>query len=376
MRDLRQGRRARRLAVILMVQYRQRPAVQLRNFIQVLILYVRNIFGNRLVINPVFVRRSMMLVDYSDSQLYHMRILRRCHIPRLLAAFQIPAVFTCDNGTVCSGEEAFLMFIYWWSMPRLLSSAQYFFGLEYSQISRIVKSVVMYISRRWQHLVDSNLNFYAPRFETYSAAITQKYFSVYGINDPKYTRTALFTDGTQRQHNRNRRSNFSGHRKIYCYGFLVTTAPDGMIADTAGAFAGRKNDHMKQNENNLSGRLIACQPGFPIVYNTSIDKGLHTQPRIVTMFNNLINTVAQNLSNDNWAAIRVTNENCLAIVATQWKFIDYRKVTNCSVHPLGIYYELAILLSNCLNTLDHNQVSVYFDLPPPTLEQFLINPRP
>ena len=113
MRDLRQGRRARRLAVLMMVQYRQRPAVQLRNFIHVLILYVRNIFGNRLVTNPVFVRRSMMLVDYSDSQLYHMRILRRCHIPRLLAAFQIPAVFTCDNGTVCSGEEAFLMFIYW-----------------------------------------------------------------------------------------------------------------------------------------------------------------------------------------------------------------------------------------------------------------------
>ena len=53
----------------------------------------------------------------------------------------------------------------------------------------------------------------------------------------------MFTDGTQRQHNRNRRSNFSGHKRFYCYGYLVTTAPDGLIIDVAGAFAGRKNDH-------------------------------------------------------------------------------------------------------------------------------------
>ena len=96
-----------------------------------------------------------------------------------------------------------------------------------------------------------------------------------GVVDPKFINTALFTDGTQRQHNSGRRTNFSGHKHYYCYGYLVTVAPDGMIVDISGAFAGRKNDHMKQNESNLSERLIDCQVGEDIQYNTMTDKGMY-----------------------------------------------------------------------------------------------------
>ena len=87
----------------------------------------------------------------------------------------------------------------------------------------------------------------------YSADITNKYLALYEAMDPKYQNTALLTDGTQRQHNRDRRTNFSGHKKYYCFGYFVTTAPDGMIpADLSGAFVGRKNDHNKQTESRLS----------------------------------------------------------------------------------------------------------------------------
>ena len=80
------------------------------------------------------------------------------------------------------------------------------------------------------------------------------------------------------------------------------------------------------------------------------------------MFNNLINTVAQNYSNDLWVPLRANNENCLSGPVNQWKYIDYRKVTSNKVHPLALYYKLAILLSNCLNCLDHNKVAVDFNI--------------
>ena len=83
----------------------------------------------------------------------------------------------------------------------------------------------------------------------------------------------LFTDGTQRQHNRDRRTNFSGHKKFYCFGYLLTCAPDGMIADVSGAFSGRKNDHRKQNEGRLSQRLVDCQVGNAVQCDTNCDKG-------------------------------------------------------------------------------------------------------
>ena len=292
MKDVRQARQFERASLVLMFRYQRNPNLRLRRIIVALLLFVRDVFGDRLVTNPVLVRRPRMLVDYSDSQLYHMRILRRAHVPRLIAVFGIPQVIVCPNRTVCMGEAAFLMFLYWWSMPRLLAQAQEFFGLEYSQISRIVKAVVVFLSSHWLHLIGDAFDYFAPRFGIYNAAIINKYSTINnGIMDPKYALTAMFTDGTQRQHNRNRRTNFSGHRRIYCYGFLADTFPDGMAA-IDGGFAGRKNDHTKQNESRLSARLVACQVGNAIQYNTSTDKGFHIQPCVNPMFNNLINTVA------------------------------------------------------------------------------------
>ena len=119
------------------------------------------------------------------------------------------------------------------------------------------------------------LGFFAPRFLSYRAAIHRKYILLHGFVDPKFINTALFSDDTQRQHNRDRRTNFSGHKNFYCYGYLNTVAPDGMIVDISGAFAGRNNDHIKRNENHLSDRLVDCQVDNAIQCNTMTDKGLY-----------------------------------------------------------------------------------------------------
>ena len=143
-----------------------------------------------------------------------MRIRSRAHIPRLLlAGLLIPAVIICENGILCSAEQAFLMLIYWFSMPRLLSSAQCFFSIEYSQFSRIIKATIRFIITTWQHhlMIEDNFDFFAVRFPLYNNAIRAKCLQLNdGIMDPRYENVAMFTDGTQRQHNRDRRSNFSG----------------------------------------------------------------------------------------------------------------------------------------------------------------------
>ena len=271
--DLRRATRYRAMAGVLLLQYNENPSEQLNNLIVVCLLGVMIVTGNRIAINPQFTRIPRFLENFSDHQLYHIRIKNREYIPRLIAALQIPLLVICHNGTRIAGEEAFLMLLYWFSFPRTLAFAQEFFGIEYSQISRIVRTTIRIIMLEWQHLIDNNLDFFTPRFPMYSAAITNKYLSLYEAMDPKYQNTSLLTDGTQRQHNRDRRTNFSGHKKYYCFGYLVTTAPDGMIADVSGAFVGRKNDHIKQTESHLSDRLVACQVGNVLQYNTSTDKG-------------------------------------------------------------------------------------------------------
>ena len=202
-----------------------------------------------------------------------MRISDRAHIPRLITALHIPEIIICDNGSVMPGGEAILLLLFWFSFPRTLAIAQDFYGLEYSQLSRIVRTTIPTLAMNWQHLMDNNLDFYSPRFEMYNAAIVNKYIQLYGLIDMKYATTSLFSDGTQCQHNRDRRTNFNGHKKFYCLGYLVIVAPDGMIVDLSGPFAGRKNDHMKQNESQLSQRLIHSQANNLVRFDTATDKG-------------------------------------------------------------------------------------------------------
>ena len=185
MQEIRRANQCRRFALFLHLIYLRNPTLQLRQTIVTCILFFRNVFGNRVAVNPVFLPRRRILADYSDTQLYHIRITRRVHIPRLITALEIPNEIKCPNGTKCNGEEAFLMFLYWLSMPRLLAHAQYFYGREYSQISRIVREVARFLIVRWHHVVDDNLDYFAQRFPLYCAAITAKFVQLNGLMDPK-----------------------------------------------------------------------------------------------------------------------------------------------------------------------------------------------
>ena len=90
------------------------------------------------------------------------------------------------------------------------------------------------------------------------------------------------------------------------------------------------------------------------------------------MFNNLINTEAQNFSNAQMSPIRVCNENGIGMINNRWKLLDFRKVGMKSKQPLALYYKLGGLLTNCITCLEGNQIGEYFQCLPPTLEQYLI----
>ena len=66
------------------------------------------------------------------------------------------------------------------------------------------------------------------------------------------------------------------------------------------------------------------------------------------MYNNLINTAAQDFSNERNSPIRVCNKNNIGLINNKWKVLDYRKVIMKAKQPLSIYYKLGALLTNCL----------------------------
>lgn len=152
--------RYRRIAGIFLLEYTQNPTEELLHMIILCLVGVQIVSGNRVAINPTFTRVNRFLADFTDHQLYHMRIKKREYIPRLIIALHIPHIIIADNGSVMFGEEAFLLLLYWFSFPRLLSSAQEFYGIEYSQLSRFIRTIVRTLCAEWLHLIDDNLDFF------------------------------------------------------------------------------------------------------------------------------------------------------------------------------------------------------------------------
>ena len=90
------------MGVVAPVVSQQAPALGFRDYMAeqlalVCLTFARHWLGNVLVLNPVFVRTPQTLADFTDAELYAMRITNRNHITRTPAAMQFPPVLRADN---------------------------------------------------------------------------------------------------------------------------------------------------------------------------------------------------------------------------------------------------------------------------------------
>ena len=175
----------------------------------------------------------------------------------------------------------------------------------------------------------------------------------------------MFTDGTKIQLNRCDQVNYSGHKHIYCYSFLLTTGMDGMIVEAFGPRAGSDNDHGLQNVSNIGQRLLAAKHGQARLFVSSTDKGLHAQACIVPMHNNMPNTLAQQWENQCMSSMRCTNEWDVGRPKSLFKYIDYRKVHFTHLQPIGLFFRVCCIMPNAITILDHNATSEYYRCFPP-----------
>jgi nuclease HARBI1 len=72
------------------------------------------------------------------------------------------------------------------------------------------------------------------------------------------------------------------------------------------------------------------------------------------------------------SSVREAVEWNFGLLKALWKFIDFKKQHKILLSPVARIILVAMLLTNC-HTCYHegNQISMYFDLKPPSLEQYL-----
>ena len=71
------------------------------------------------------------------------------------------------------------------------------------------------------------------------------------------------------------------------------------------------------------------------------------------------------------SAVRVSVEWLFGDIVSSFKFIDYKKDLKIALSAVGKMYVVSGILRNCLTCLYGNSTSEYFELPPPTIQEYL-----
>jgi len=76
--------------------------------------------------------------------------------------------------------------------------------------------------------------------------------------------------------------------------------------------------------------------------------------------------------NKSMSAVRESVEWLFNDIATYFKFIDFKKNLKIGLSSVGQMYVVCALLRNALTCLYGNQTSTFFELDPPSLQEYFV----
>ena len=221
-------------------------------------------------------------------------------------------------------------------------------------------------------------NFHHQRIETWNQPhlqphILQQYADSIHARGAPLDNCFGFIDGTLCKINRpkiDQRVVYNGHKRIHALKFQSLVLPNGIIDNLRGPYEGRRHDstmlfqtgllqqlmvHAHYNANPL---CIYGDPAYPLT--------IHLQ----SPFRGVNLTANQKAYNKAMSEWRVSVEWLFGNIKNFFRFIDYHKMLKIGLSAVGKFFLVSGLLQNAHTCLYGNLVSEYFNMQPPTLEDY------
>ena len=148
--------------------------------------------------------------------------------------------------------------------------------------------------------------------------------------------------------------------------------PNGLIAHMFGPIEGRRHDAFMLSASGLSNKLqLIGQSSTPYVLYG--DPAYGVSSHILSPFRGLHLTPPEQEFNRAMSAVRVTVEWTFGKILQQFAYLDFKKNHKVLLQPVGKYYLVGALLTNCHTCCYGSQTSTFFNVPPPSLESYLCN---
>ena len=286
----------------------------------------------------------------------------------LTEALDLPPMFVCCQRTICSDVEAVCILLKRFAFPCRYSDMVPRFGRSPSELCLIFNTVLDYIYDRHNHrLGDWNQPMLQPqKLQDYAAAVHQR--------GAPLTNCFGFVDGTLRQVSRPKRDQrilYNGHKRVHGIKFQSVVIPNGMIANLSGPYEGRRHDSTILHDSNLLTelrRVAWANNGQPLcLYGDPaypLNVHLQTPYRGAQLTNDMVRY------NKAMSEVRVSVEWMFGNITNFFKFVDFKKQLKVGLSAVGKIYVVSALLENARTCLYENIVSQFFNIPPPTLQEY------
>lgn len=162
---------------------------------------------------------------------------------------------------------------------------------------------------------------------------------------------------------------------MHCLKFQSVICPDGIIINLKGAYPGRRHDAGIFRESGLYEELEQnvvfpdrnfCLYGDQAYALRELLLRPYTEHEIQAG-----NNIQRQHLNNAMRALRISVEWGFGKIVQEFAFLDFKKNQKILLQDLGAMYKVGTILTNCHTCLYGGETSQYFQINPPTLEEYL-----
>ena len=187
-----------------------------------------------------------------------------------------------------------------------------------------------------------------------------------------------FIDGTVRPICRPRerqRVVYNGHKRVHAIKFQTMALPNGLIGNLFGPVEGRCHDARMLRESGLLDILEreAYSPTGDVLCLYG-DPAYPLRPHLMAPYRvGEVPVITQDMLafNEAMSSVRVSVEWLFGDIANYFKFLDFKANLKLGLSAIGKQYIVSALLRNIITCFYGNNTSSFFQLNPPTVQQYL-----
>ena len=165
---------------------------------------------------------------------------------------------------------------------------------------------------------------------------------------------------------------YNGHKRVHALKYQAIATPNGLVANIYGPVEGRRHDsgmlrnsnvyvQLQKHSHNRNGELLC-------IYG---DLAYPLRPHLQSPFRLARPNDNQRNYNTLMSRVRIGVEWVFGDITNFFKFLDFKKNLKLGLQPIGKMYLVCTFLMNLRTCLYGSMTSQYFNLDPPSVDQYL-----